>query len=273
MAVMAVEAVPVAAEAAGGGAAAGASKAGASKAGSAKAGASKASPNPTRTAADVNTGISSGQGTQASKSNPTGDALSLSEQLPKKDKGGAQAPAGGKPGAPGGKAARGAQGKGPGKAVGWAFSGSRKLLTVEFIACIVVLGMGTLLAPEGSKDGMPRAMVKGSALAGLFLVLSLVASGGKGPAKAATAVGTLVTAAYVLTSSDVHNVVAWIGAFFSKTGDVSAKNPTGTDTSVAPETPNAPGTPTGAGQGPGTGINPAPPGDFTSGDQLAKGPA
>jgi hypothetical protein len=267
MAVMAVEAVPVAAEAAGGGAAA----AGASKAGSAKAGASKASSNPTKTAADVNAGISSGQGTAKSKSNPSGDALSLSEQLPeKKSSGGEQPPAAGKPA---GKAQPKAKSKGAKKAVGWAFSGNRRLLTVEFIACILVLGVGTLLAPEGSKDGMPRAMVKGSALCGLFLILSLVASGGKGPAKAATAVGTLVTAAYVLTSSDVHNVVSWIGEFFSKTGDVSAKNPTGSDTSVAPETPNAPGTPTGAGEGPGTGINPAPGGDFTSGDQLAKGSA
>lgn len=279
MAVMAVEAVPVAAEAAGGGAAA---------AGASKAGASKASSNPTKMAGETNAKISSGEGTPKSKANPTGDSLALSEQLPEKKKSGnpeaeqrarnreqraqeshsnRQADRQGKLNPPKAKS------KGAKKAVGWAFSGSRKLLTIEFIACILVLGVGTLLAPEGSKDGMPRAMVKGSALCGLFLILSLVASGGKGPAKAATAVGTLVTAAYVLTSSDVHNVVSWIGEFFSKTGDVSAKNPTGADTSVAPETPNAPGTATGAGEGPGTGINPAPGGDFTSGDQLAKGPA
>lgn len=119
------------------------------------------------------------------------------------------------------------------RSIGWAFSGNRKLLTGEFIACIILLGLGTLLAPEGSKDGMPRAMVKGSALSALFLILALVASGGTGPAKVATGIGTLVTASYVLTSSDVHNVVKWIGAYFSKTGDVTAKNPTGSDTSSA----------------------------------------
>ncbi|MEV8530086.1 hypothetical protein AB0451_39440 [Streptomyces sp. NPDC052000] len=100
----------------------------------------------------------------------------------------------------------------------WAWADNRRLLTAEFIACVVVLGLGTLLAPKGSKDGIPRLMIKGTALSGLFLLLALVASGGKGPARAATAIGTLVTAAYVLTSSDVHNVVQWIGTFFSASG-------------------------------------------------------
>lgn len=113
------------------------------------------------------------------------------------------------------------------KSMKWAWSGNRKLLVVEFVACMVVLGAGTLLAPEGSKDGVPRAMVKASALCGLFLILALVASGGTGPAKTATALATLVTAGYVLTSSDVRNVVKWVDSYFSKTGDVTAKQPTG----------------------------------------------
>lgn len=265
-------------------------KAGASKAASGKAASSKASANPTKMAGETNAKISSGEGTPKSKANPTGDPLALSEQLPEKKKSSnpeaeqrarnresraqeshsnRQADRSAKLNTPEVKT----KGKGAKKVVGWAFSGNRKLLTAEFIACLIVLGLGTLLAPEGSKDGMPRAMVKGSALSALFLVLALVASGGKSPAKVATALGTLVTASYVLTSSDVHNVVSWVSSFFSKTGDVSAKNPTGSDTSVAPETPNAPGTPTGAGEGPGTGINPAPAGDFESGDQWEKGSA
>lgn len=129
------------------------------------------------------------------------------------------------PGGGGGKPK--AAGAKPKKAVAWAFSGNRKLLTTEFIACIVVLILGTVLAPSGSKDGIPRAMIKGSALCGLFLILALVASAGTGSAKAATAIGTLVTAGYVLTSSDVHNVAKWTAAFFSKTGDVTAAQPTG----------------------------------------------
>lgn len=125
----------------------------------------------------------------------------------------------------GGKGGGGAKGKakktGAARGVAWAWSGKRRLLTMQFVACMVVLGLGTLLAPKGSNDGMTRAMVKGSGLAGLFFILALVASGGKGPAKAATALGTLVTAAYVLTSSDVRNVVGWFAEFFKPGGDVS----------------------------------------------------
>lgn len=116
------------------------------------------------------------------------------------------------------------------RSMAWAWSGNRRLLTMQFVACMVVLGLGTLLAPKGSNDGMTRAMVKGSGLAGLFFILALVASGGKGPAKAATALGTLVTAAYVLTSSDVRNVVGWFAEFFKPDGDVS--DPTKVDADI-----------------------------------------
>lgn len=120
------------------------------------------------------------------------------------------------------------------RGLSWAWSDNRKLLVAEFIACIVVLGLGTLTAEEGSKDDVGRAMVKGSALAGMFFVLSLVAAGGKGPARAANAVGTLVTAAYVLTSSDVHNLVSFVAGFFSKTsGRVKAQENTATSSAAA----------------------------------------
>ena len=102
------------------------------------------------------------------------------------------------------------------RAVGFAFSGNRRVLTAEFVACMVVVILGTLMSPADSKDTPMRALVKASALSGLFLLLALVAAGGTGPAKAATALGTLITAAYVLTSTDVHNVVKWTADFFKK---------------------------------------------------------
>lgn len=201
MAVMAVEAVPVAAEAAGVGAA-GAAGAGAGEA----AGASRAA--------------SSSKGKQAAEAaggfTPPPQQKASKPKEPKK---------GSKPKMPG--------------VVSWAWSGNRKLLTAQFLVCVVVLGLGTLLAPSGSKNGMPRALVKGSALCGVFLVLSLLTTGGKGPAKAATAVGTLITAAYVLTSSDVHNVVSWLNAFFSKDGDVSTSGTGKGDQSKAPDLPGS----------------------------------
>jgi hypothetical protein len=116
----------------------------------------------------------------------------------------------------------------PAKSVNWVFSGNRKLLTAEFVVCIVILGLGTLLAPQGSKDGLPRAMVKFSGLSAVFFVLALASAGGKGAARTATAIGALMTTAYVFTSSDAHNVVKWLEEFFSKSGKTSEKNPKGT---------------------------------------------
>lgn len=101
------------------------------------------------------------------------------------------------------------------KAIGWAWSDNRKLLTAEFIVCVAVLGLGTLVTPEDSKHDVPRAMIKGSALAGIFFLLALVSSGGQKPARVANAIGTLITATYVLTSADVHNIVTWVAGFFS----------------------------------------------------------
>lgn len=101
------------------------------------------------------------------------------------------------------------------KTIGWAWSDNRKLLAAQFVVCVVVLGLGTLVSPEDSKHDVPRAMIKGSALAAVFFLLALVATGGQKPARAANAVGTLITAAYVLTSADVHNIVTWIAGFFS----------------------------------------------------------
>lgn len=127
----------------------------------------------------------------------------------------AQAPAGGgggpgkKPGKKGAPAGAGAR-----RAVRWAWSDNRKLLVAQFIVCLVVLGAGTVVSPQGSKHDVTRAMIKGSALAGVFFVLALVSTAGSGAARTANAVGTLITATYVLTSADVHNVVAWVGGFF-----------------------------------------------------------
>lgn len=102
------------------------------------------------------------------------------------------------------------------RAVGFAFSGNRRVLTGQFIACVLVVILGTLLAPEGSKDSPMRALVKASSLCAVYFLLALLATGGGGAAKAATAIGTLVAASYLLTSSDVHNVVTWIADFFKK---------------------------------------------------------
>jgi hypothetical protein len=95
-----------------------------------------------------------------------------------------------------------------------------QLLVVEYVACVVILFAGTLVAPQGSKDGIPRLLVKGSALSLLFFILALMGAGGRGAAKAAGALGFLVTVTYLFTSSDAHNVVEWLGGFFGSSGTI-----------------------------------------------------
>jgi hypothetical protein len=100
--------------------------------------------------------------------------------------------------------------------LGFAWSGNRKVLTAEYVLVIVIVGLGAMLSGDDQKDDVVyKALIKSSALSLLFFLLALLSSGGKGAAKTATAFGTLVTAAYAFTSSDVHNVLNWIGSFFS----------------------------------------------------------
>lgn len=101
---------------------------------------------------------------------------------------------------------------------------ARRVLLTEFIVCVAVLGFGTLVpAPKGSKDeGMAHLLVKGTALSLLFFVLALVGSSGAKAGRAASGIGGLVTAAYLLTSSDMYNILSWITSFYGKPGSPGA---------------------------------------------------
>lgn len=94
----------------------------------------------------------------------------------------------------------------------------RRLLLAEFLAVFVVLGAGTIVAPSGKGGGVPRLMVRGTALAVLFMVLALVSSTGPKMAKAAAALGALIVLGYVFTSQDAANLWTWTAAFFSRQG-------------------------------------------------------
>lgn len=115
-----------------------------------------------------------------------------------------------------GAAAKGPKPKAP--AGGKPVSAGNRILLAEFLACFVVLGLGTIVAPQGSKDGVPRLMSRGSGLCLLFFVLALVAGAGSGARRVANGLGGLVTVAYLVTSSDAHNIFSWIGAFYSTAG-------------------------------------------------------
>ena len=101
---------------------------------------------------------------------------------------------------------------------------SRRLLLTEFIVCVAVLGFGTLVpAPAGRKDeGMAHLLVKGTALSLMFFVLSLIASSGAKAGRAAGGLGALITAAYLVTSEDAYNILAWIASFYGKPGTPGA---------------------------------------------------
>jgi hypothetical protein len=116
--------------------------------------------------------------------------------------------------------AAGAVGAGGRKAGRWAWAGNRRVLTAEFVLCMVVLALGSVVSPQGVEKGSSRFLVKGTALSAVFFLLALVASGGRGARQSATALGTLITAAYVLTSSDVIHLVQWVSAYFNPKGNV-----------------------------------------------------
>lgn len=106
-------------------------------------------------------------------------------------------------------------------------SNPRHLLVAEFLICLVVLGVGTIVpTPAGApEEGVPHLMVKGSGLALLFFILAVGSTGDRG-AKVGAGLGALITAGYLLTSQDAHNILAWITAFYSKPGSPGAGVPT-----------------------------------------------
>lgn len=112
----------------------------------------------------------------------------------------------------------GGAGRGGSPRGGGAFAASNpaRWVLVEFLVCFVILGLGTIVAPAGQKNGgAAHLAVKGSALALLFFILGLMTGGGAKSRKAAGALGGLVTAAYIFTSQDSANLVRWVDGFFS----------------------------------------------------------
>lgn len=106
----------------------------------------------------------------------------------------------------------------------------RRILVAEFLVCFVILGAGTIVAPQGAGNGVPRLMSKGTALAGLFLILSLLSAAGEKSTRAAAGLGGMVTVAYLVTSKDATNIALWLKRFY---GDQRGQLQAG----PAPQTP------------------------------------
>lgn len=92
---------------------------------------------------------------------------------------------------------------------GWkSGSGSaKKLLVAEFILCMVVLGFSPLA--DKNKQGTPAGFMKrGSAIMGVFFVLGLISTAGRGAARTSAAFGGLVTLVLLISSRSIFTVLA-----------------------------------------------------------------
>lgn len=100
------------------------------------------------------------------------------------------------------------------RALGKVPARSRKWLLAELVVCVLLLvlsGMTGTASKDGTQtDTGSRLAVKGSALAGVFIVLGLVSAGGKGGEKAAGALGLLITLAYMFNERELFETLsAW----------------------------------------------------------------
>jgi hypothetical protein len=108
------------------------------------------------------------------------------------------------------------QGSGVALSAGGKVAAGNRLLLAEFVICLTILGLGTIIAPSGTNQAsVSRLMVKSSAFAGIFLILALTAATGPKASKAAAGLGGLVTVAYVVTSPDAIAIFKWLGGGFS----------------------------------------------------------
>lgn len=100
------------------------------------------------------------------------------------------------------------------RALGKVPARARKWLLAELVVCVLLLSLsgmtGTASKTGTQLDTGSRLAVKGSALAGIFIVLGLVSAGGKGAEKAAGSLGALITLAYMFNEREVFTTLsAW----------------------------------------------------------------
>jgi hypothetical protein len=110
-----------------------------------------------------------------------------------------------------GGAAGGAGKKKTGSKLGKVGAHGRKWLLAEFVVCVLLLGLGAMTGKGSDDDEQQtgsRLAIKGSAVAGVFLVLGLLSSGGKGAEKAAGALGLVVTLAYAFNEKETFTTIS-----------------------------------------------------------------
>ncbi len=84
----------------------------------------------------------------------------------------------------------------------------RRVLVAEFVVCIIILALSPIAAPEGSEPKPGDWMKKGSAMCGLFLLLGLLSSAGRGAGKVSAAFGGLVVLVLLVDQRSLFTVLA-----------------------------------------------------------------
>lgn len=86
-------------------------------------------------------------------------------------------------------------------------SAARSALVAEFLLCMVVVGLSPLT--DKHRDEPAGAWMKrATALMGVFLVLGLIGSAGRGAARAATGFGGLLTLALLISERSMFTMIA-----------------------------------------------------------------
>lgn len=98
---------------------------------------------------------------------------------------------------------------GGGKSSGGSGSGSnaKRLLVAEFVLCMAVLAFSPL-AKKRSSDTPAGFMKRASAIMGLFFVLGLISTAGRGSARTASAFGGLITLVLLISDRSIFTVLA-----------------------------------------------------------------
>lgn len=82
--------------------------------------------------------------------------------------------------------------------------GGQKLLIMEFVVCMVVVGMHPIAAPE---EGPGPFMKRGTAISLLFFILGLVGAVGPRASKVASGIGALVTVGLLIDQRSVFGLM------------------------------------------------------------------
>lgn len=84
-------------------------------------------------------------------------------------------------------------------------SNARRLLVAEFVLCMVVLAFSPL---TGKSPSAPAFMKRGSAIIGLFFLLGLTSTAGRGASRAAAGFGGLVTLVLLISDRSIFTKLA-----------------------------------------------------------------